>query len=296
MKCKEAAEKLGHSLFALQDGGGCFAAHYTVEQALSEKAPFKRYGQSLSCNDNGRGGWWANNVYFLASHLIYDFSVIGNSAINLGCWQDAQIRAIPNIEIAAGLTDNYQTRPDAINKCREAAAKLGHSLFALQHGGGCFAASYTIEEALSAKAGFKKYGLTSHCNPNGKGGDWTNQVYFMVTRPHYKMIGKDTLDLGCWADDRNSRAIPIIEGSAGLTGNYQTRPDAINRCKEAAAKLGYSLYALQHGGGCQAAAYTLHEALSAEAAFKKYGKSIHCNENGKGGDWTNQVYFSLPVW
>ena len=105
---------------------------------------------------------------------------------------------------------------------------------------------------------------------------------------------ESTLDLGCWRDTA-SRAIPQLEGTMKeLRGDYRSRPEAIKKCGEAAKKRGFSLYAVQNGGWCAAASYTLEQALSPNAAYRKYGKATHCR-NGKGAAYANNVYFSLPA-
>jgi len=225
-----------------------------------------------------------------------EFCVIGEKTLDLGCWADKADRAIPSLDWALG-GGNYASRGDAINKCRMAAEKFGDTVYALQAGGWCAAASYTLADALSDDAAFKKYGKSTKCSGNGKGGGWANQVYFSLPTSlgvSGFCVKGDVLDLGCWTDTAD-RAIPGIDGLLG--GNYKTRTDAINKCRLKAEELGHTVYALQAGGWCASATYTLEEALSEDAAFKKYGKSTKCSGNGKGGGWANQVYFTgeLPM-
>jgi len=58
-KCAVAAMKRGYRMFAVQNGGQCFA---------SATAPltFSKYGKSTACGNGGEGGPWANDVYFIA--------------------------------------------------------------------------------------------------------------------------------------------------------------------------------------------------------------------------------------
>jgi len=58
-KCAVAAMKRGYHMFAVQLGGQCFS---------SATAPltFNKYGKSTSCWPGGKGGFWANDVYFIA--------------------------------------------------------------------------------------------------------------------------------------------------------------------------------------------------------------------------------------
>jgi len=58
-KCAVAAMRRGYNMFAVQHGGACFSsgtAHWT----------FDKYGNSTACGDDGEGGPWANEVYFIA--------------------------------------------------------------------------------------------------------------------------------------------------------------------------------------------------------------------------------------
>ena len=59
-KCAVAAMRAGYSMFAVQNGGWC---------AASATAPltFDKYGPSAACGNDGEGGPWANQVYFIAS-------------------------------------------------------------------------------------------------------------------------------------------------------------------------------------------------------------------------------------
>ncbi len=57
-KCYNAAKKRGFKIFALQNGGWC---------ASSDEAEktFNKYGKSGNCHKNGKGGPWANQVYYI---------------------------------------------------------------------------------------------------------------------------------------------------------------------------------------------------------------------------------------
>ena len=67
---------------------------------------------------------------------------------------------------------SYKARRDSIEKCYKAAKTRGFHIFAVQDGGWC---------ASSATAGktFNKYGKSSACKSDGKGGPWANQVYYI---------------------------------------------------------------------------------------------------------------------
>ena len=68
---------------------------------------------------------------------------------------------------------SYKSRQDSIEKCYKAAKKRGFHIFAVQDGGWC---------ASSTTAGktFNKYGKSTACKSDGKGGPWANQVYYIT--------------------------------------------------------------------------------------------------------------------
>ena len=95
--------------------------------------------------------------------------------LDLGCWEDGIFtgneRAVPPLEGEDPILDGeYVTRYDAINKCAQAARKRKYPVFVLQNGGWCGSSS-------DAKITFKKYGKSSACNEDGKGGPSANNVY-----------------------------------------------------------------------------------------------------------------------
>ncbi|XP_078678951.1 uncharacterized protein LOC144914692 [Branchiostoma floridae x Branchiostoma belcheri] len=68
-----------------------------------------------------------------------------------------------------------------------------------------------------------------------------------VARGHQETASSSGLQrLGCWKDTAN-RAIPTLEGQdAGLDGaNYKLRTDAVRKCRAAAARRGYTVFAVQ---------------------------------------------------
>jgi hypothetical protein len=88
--------------------------------------------------------------------------------------------------------------------------------------------------------------------------------------------------VGCFRDHWN-RAIPTLEGKSYiLIGNYRRRPFAIKKCALAAAKLGWSVFAIQDQGWCASSP-------RAGRTYKRYGAYNTCS-NGKGGPWGNDVY------
>ena len=101
-------------------------------------------------------------------------------------------------------------------------------------------------------------------------------MLYFASSPAYDTIG-------CYKDGGN-RAIPTLEGKdTVLDGSYRSRRNPITKCAVAAMRLGYSMFAVQHGGWCAASA-------SAPQTYNKYGKSAACRADGEGGPGANQVY------
>ncbi|KAI8487880.1 hypothetical protein Bbelb_343280 [Branchiostoma belcheri] len=89
--------------------------------------------------------------------------------------------------------------------------------------------------------------------------------------------------LGCWADTTD-RAIPTLEGQDPiLDGPYPSRTDAVRKCQHAAARRGYTVFAVQNGGWCASSADALQ-------TYQKHGESDACQADGEGGSWANEVY------
>ncbi|KAL9972529.1 hypothetical protein ACROYT_G018852 [Oculina patagonica] len=82
----------------------------------------------------------------------------------------------------------------------------------------------------------------------------------------------DYKSVGCYKDTGN-RAIPTIEGKDSiLDGPYRNRQNAVAKCAVAARKMGFHMFAIQHGGWCATSA-------TAEKTFDKYGKSNDCKDD-----------------
>ncbi|XP_068718037.1 uncharacterized protein [Montipora capricornis] len=98
---------------------------------------------------------------------------------------------------------------------------------------------------------------------------------------------KDIEDIGCYKDTPN-RAIPLLDAMSPLVdGNYLQRAAAIRRCANFAYELQLKTFAVQNGGQCFGGPL-------AELTYKKYGPSVKCLENGRGGPLANQVYRIVP--
>jgi len=68
------------------------------------------------------------------------------------------------------LDGSYPSRKSPIAKCAVAAMRKGYSMFAVQNGGWCAASA-------TAPRTFDKYGKSTACRSDGKGGGGANQVY-----------------------------------------------------------------------------------------------------------------------
>ncbi|XP_019646188.1 PREDICTED: transmembrane cell adhesion receptor mua-3-like [Branchiostoma belcheri] len=90
--------------------------------------------------------------------------------------------------------------------------------------------------------------------------------------------------LGCWIDTED-RAIDTLEGTDTLldTFNYHKRPNAVHKCYQVALSRGFTVFAVQNGGQC-------FSSKTAQDTYWKYGRSLSCGYDGKGGPWSNQVY------
>ena len=82
---------------------------------------------------------------------------------SLGCWKDKANRAIDGGYVR--VTDSNPVRA-----CFLRAVSSGSTVFAVQDGNACFAASPTAGDT------YKKHGTTKTC-ANGRGGPWANSVY-----------------------------------------------------------------------------------------------------------------------
>lgn len=97
------------------------------------------------------------------------------------------------------------------------------------------------------------------------------------------MLVDEIKDIGCFKDNPE-RAIPLLEAiSPLLDGSYMQRAAAIRRCAKVAYDLKLDVFAVQNGGQCLGGP-------QANLNYNKYGSSIQCQENGRGGPWANQVY------
>ena len=103
----------------------------------------------------------------------------------VGCYRDTADRAIPTLEDTDPVLDGgalfYRSRQNAIVKCAVAARKRGFPAFAVQNGGWCAASANALET-------FNKYGKSSDCTNDGKGGHYENNVYVFQDEANSKLF------------------------------------------------------------------------------------------------------------
>ncbi|XP_035695381.1 uncharacterized protein LOC118429108 [Branchiostoma floridae] len=157
-KCYQVAKDRGFMVFGVQNGGQCFGSPIAG-------GTYRKYGPSSGCR-GGKGGRWANDVYRITDANPKYFT--------LGCWKDTSSRAITIVEGSDSRLDGqYSRRQDAINKCYEVAKAKGNAVFSVQNGGQCGTSS-------NAQSTYYKFGRSTACKTDGKGGGWANQVYRII--------------------------------------------------------------------------------------------------------------------
>nr|XP_039270505.1 uncharacterized protein LOC120345152 [Styela clava] len=96
--------------------------------------------------------------------------------------------------------------------------------------------------------------------------------------------------IGCYKEEtpwRGNRIVTTAEGRfPTVTGNYEARTNAIEKCAKVAWCLGYKVFVLQAGGWCATSA-------NAHKVYGKYGSSTACAQDGEGYHWTNAVYMII---
>ena len=94
--------------------------------------------------------------------------------VHIGCFGDrGNDRAIRSLEGNCDMLDgHHQSRVEAIEKCYQCVLDKNFTIFALQGGGNCRADN---------KGLYAKYGVSSACRGNGKGGPYANDVYKTIS-------------------------------------------------------------------------------------------------------------------
>ena len=63
-KCAFLTKLRGYRAFGVQYNGQCFTSY-------NAHVTYNKYGPSGKCAPTGRGGTWANEVYFLSEYYVY---------------------------------------------------------------------------------------------------------------------------------------------------------------------------------------------------------------------------------
>ncbi|XP_078364951.1 uncharacterized protein LOC144649338 [Oculina patagonica] len=275
-KCAVAAKVRGYKTFAIQDGGMCVGGPKAHET-------FGKYGKSRDCENDGKGGPWANQVYNLTGTMEDILSTCDYNT-KLGCFNDAQARAIPSLEGQDPVLDgNYTQRQDVTRKCALAAKRRGHQVFAVMADGQCASGPNTDKNFVNFGYGKKQCSTMAVSNEVYIHGHETVAFDGLLPLVEYKSVG-------CYKDS-NERAIESVDGRSNfdfpapylLRSDYKTRNQAIQKCALFAKLQGYKMFAVQDGGQCRTSS-------TAHLTYNKYSESQDCKSDGKGGPWANQVY------
>ncbi|XP_078495868.1 uncharacterized protein LOC144742508 [Ciona intestinalis] len=298
-KCKTAAKILGMAQFALQSGT-CYGSQFNDDS-------YKKAGKSEQCNANGNGGTSSKQVYEIrkygfetggckqvlsriqcgssgiteddcvAKGCCYDSQGIINcfqklipakvDLYNLGCWKNPGNISIPMI------SSSYLDGEDPVAKCLLTAYTNGFQVFGVDTTGNC----YSSAGALST---YRNMGVSRDCTTDGLGGSNSVQVYHI---PYITEITEEMLDLGCWYH-RNNEPVPHIENSVPeLSGPFQNRVNAFEKCKNAAKMFGYKVFGLKNGGKCISSA-------TAGETYMQRGTASTCQSDGLGGLYGAHYY------
>lgn len=254
LACRCAAEmkKKGYRVFGLQFYGECWSGP-NAEKLFNKDGEGTSCIQDLqnlesqvaSCNKTSlqecTGGALSNYIYKLQEGEI-PFK-------HMGCYYDGSDRSFPNF-LGAVL--------DA-EECFTMTKKAHYKAFGIQNGQECWSGP-------GVKTTYSRHGESKRCS-EGKGGPWSNDVYFI----DYQL-------LGCFTDDKD-RALPTYLGPV----------DSIGPCFIRAKEKGHTLFALQNGYEC----WSGPDGIEA-GTYKKHGESSKCWD-GMGGTWSNSVYHIVGI-
>ncbi|XP_035682150.1 uncharacterized protein LOC118419725 isoform X2 [Branchiostoma floridae] len=202
----------------------------------------------------------------------------------LGCYEDHPERVFPSDRMDSdGMTSDL-----CIRHCRE----YGHQYAATQYAHECWCGSQGDFVGIGVRRPDSECDLPCpgrSMSDEMCGGTWRMSVYRTgrAEAPSHPLPIETTHSqlqrLGCWTDTID-RAVPTLEGSdPRLDGRYESRTDAVRKCRDAAARRGYTVFAIQNGGWCAASANALQ-------TYHRYGRSDACRADGEGGPWANEVY------
>nr|XP_039251288.1 uncharacterized protein LOC120328813 [Styela clava] len=257
-KCARVAWKFGFDVIAIREGK-CLSSP-------NARKLFRSYGPSDECLED-MGNAEAISVFELNTIRDPWFS-------NKGCFEDCeQIELLEDLHPL--LKDEPRTRVDQIRKCSLVASMWEFDSFALLDGGRCHGLWWNETKRCVKSAA---------CSDDGLGGRFAIQIYKIKAKNNFTLE-----NLGCWKDDA-FRTIPIAEGvNLELIGRYSEREDAIGACARYARSRGFKVFALQAGGMCLTSEH-------AEDMYNWYGWSNRCENDGRGGAWSNQVWKISDEW
>ncbi|XP_048584029.1 A disintegrin and metalloproteinase with thrombospondin motifs 7 [Nematostella vectensis] len=180
-----------------------------------------------------------------------------------GCYEDKFSRALPKL-----LSSSLPAR--AVEACYQLAKAQGYRVFGVQYGKECWAAV--------AMETYDSYGKSDRCQ-HGVGGNWANDVYFIVLKKAYRPIG-------CFSDRHDpsdERSLPKLIGNHRNNIDWKNMRKTVQQCSEDAWVDGMPLFGIQYYGEC----------WSGKLGHKKYniyGPSLHGCWSGVGGSNANFVY------
>jgi len=242
----------------------------------------------------------------------WDPKVVARNAVPLGCWDDSRSdRAMP-IYVRNMRNDiDWKNVHLIVEQCMAEAVAKGYQCIGVQFFGECWSGPNACET-------YKKYGESKRCW-NGVGQSLTNYVYKVKstgpmtlpsemptagptempttipttqlpttmhhgTKPRWepKVVADNTTPLGCWAESRRHRAMPIIIGDFRRNIDYKNMHLLVAQCMEKAIASGYKCIGIQYFGECWSGP-------NACETYKKYGRSRNC-WNGVGKEMTSYVY------
>lgn len=141
--------------------------------------------ESVRQTENTSEGWVTEILYSDWLFFSVPWYALLTDYTGVGCYRDTSDRAIPTLEDTDSVLDgsafSYQKRQNAIVKCAVAARKRGFPAFALQDGGWCAASSKALDT-------FNKYGNSSDCQNDGRGGHFANNVYVFQDETNSKVF------------------------------------------------------------------------------------------------------------
>lgn len=169
-QCAQAASSLGHTVFAVSNGG--YSRGGECYSSCDAALEFAKFGRATNCAASGTGGWKKMNVYSLD-----DISYLGCSKNPPVPRNALEQYVIPDMEgTHPALFGQPRAREHAINICSAVARRRGYNVFAITEGGRCLGSG-------DAYHLYNKHGPSRECIPheNGsKGGKYAMAVYFIT--------------------------------------------------------------------------------------------------------------------